>query len=217
MKLSWTQFKSRIYQLIHENSLPMTGYMHNSCEDLRILNYFKVKHRRVKQMIPIECCWRPPEPDELLLCCDGASSGNPGNAGAGNVARGPDCSVLGAQSLGLGVNTNYMAEIYAAISGLEWSVQWGFRRVLVRTDSASVVQAFINGSIPWFVRQRWLAACASYDSIRFEHAYREINFAADTMAKRGCNLALGITESYVGRPSFLHSVEGPGSTYYRFK
>lgn len=39
------------------------------------------------------------------LCCDGASGGNPGNAaGAGNIARGPDGSLLGAQSLGLGVD-----------------------------------------------------------------------------------------------------------------
>ncbi|KAI3904091.1 hypothetical protein MKW92_053568 [Papaver armeniacum] len=43
---------------------------------------------------------------EPNLCCDGvSSSGNPGNAGACNVARGPDGGVLGAQNLGLGVDT----------------------------------------------------------------------------------------------------------------
>lgn len=209
----WTQFKMRVYTIISNGSIRMKGHMFNNCEELRVLNYFGVRHRSVKQIIPIECSWRPPDQEELLLCCDGASAGNPGDAGAGIVARHSDCRVIGALCLGLGITTNYIAETLAVISG--WARKWSINRVIVRSDSASVIQAFTKGSIPWFFRQRWLAIKASYDSIRFEHAYREIHFAADTMAKRGSTLAMGVTESYDGRPDFLHSVEGPDRFYYR--
>lgn len=91
----WYKFKTRVFQLIHDNSRRMKGFMHNTCEDLRVLNYFRVAHRRVKFLTPIECSWHPPEHNELLLCCDGAAIENPGMGGAGAVARNYDCRVLG--------------------------------------------------------------------------------------------------------------------------
>ncbi|XP_026400457.1 uncharacterized protein LOC113296364 [Papaver somniferum] len=85
------------------------------------------KQRRVKFLQPTECFWEPPEENEIQLCCDGAARGNPGVAGAGVVARNARCLVLGAMSIGLGVTTNYLAEFYGILVGMEWAVRWGVR------------------------------------------------------------------------------------------
>ncbi|XP_026443385.1 uncharacterized protein LOC113343412 [Papaver somniferum] len=147
-KPCWTFFKKRVFNLIHEYSARMTGYMFNKVEDLEILNFFRVKCRRVKMLEPVECFWQPHMHNLLLLCCDGASRGNPGVAGAGVVARNSAWEVVGAMCVGLGIISNYMAELYSILIGLEWAVQWGYRDVLVRTDSSSVITALEGDYIP---------------------------------------------------------------------
>ncbi|XP_026448377.1 uncharacterized protein LOC113348737 [Papaver somniferum] len=144
-----------------------------------------VKDLWVKMLEPVECFWQPPMHNHLLLCCDGASRGNPGVAGAGVVARNSTIEVVGAMCVGLGIISNYMAELYSILIGLEWAVQWGYRDVLVRTDSSSVIKTLEGDSIPWFARQRWYDVKGMFDSINFVHTYREANFAADKMAKTG--------------------------------
>ncbi|XP_026454908.1 uncharacterized protein LOC113356104 [Papaver somniferum] len=105
-------FKKRIFHLVHEHSVRIKSYMHNSVSDLCILNFFRVVHRRVKSIQPVECQWHPPPRNVLLLCCDGAARDNPGRAGAGVVARDADCNVVGAMSIGLSITNNYMVEIF---------------------------------------------------------------------------------------------------------
>ncbi|XP_026399747.1 uncharacterized protein LOC113295630 [Papaver somniferum] len=119
---------------------------------------WKVKHAK-----PIACFWSPPDSTELLICCDGASQGNPGSVGAGVIARDANCGVVGAMSVGLGFVSNYLAELYAILLGLEWDVQWGYSKILVRTDSASVVRDLEDFSLPWFAQQRWMAVRSSRD------------------------------------------------------
>ncbi|XP_026455275.1 uncharacterized protein LOC113356376 [Papaver somniferum] len=184
-------FKKRVFHLVNEHSVRSKSFMHNSVYDLSILNFFRVHHRRVRNIQPLECFWSPPPRDVLLLCCDGAAKGNPGRAGAGVVARDADCNVVGAMSIGLGVANNYMAELFGILVGLEWVVQWGMRRIIVRSDSISAVTNFSNLNVPWMIKLRWEILQGFYDSISFEHTYREANFAADIMAKRGCLLRNG--------------------------
>ncbi|XP_026410553.1 uncharacterized protein LOC113305765 [Papaver somniferum] len=113
----WLGLKGRVYQLIHDNSIWMKGHMNNTMEDLRILNYFKVKHRSCKVSSPIEVRWCPPNQDEIMICCDGASLGNPGPAGTGVTFRDANTSVLGVLCVGLGLQTNFYAEVCAVIYG----------------------------------------------------------------------------------------------------
>ncbi|XP_026378123.1 uncharacterized protein LOC113272514 [Papaver somniferum] len=102
MAFHWMGFKGRVYQVIRDNSIRMKGHMHNTLEELRILNYFKVRHRSCKTSTPIEISWYPPDQDEIMICCDGASFGNPGQAGAGVVFRNASSEVLGVLCVGLG-------------------------------------------------------------------------------------------------------------------
>ncbi|XP_026399703.1 uncharacterized protein LOC113295587 [Papaver somniferum] len=187
-KPNWSIFHKRVLKLIQDYSIRLKGHMNNSDDDVVLLNYFRVQHHSVKWHHPVACFWLPPEANELQICCDGAARGNPGVAGAGVVARDEHCLVLGAMSIGLGVKTNYLAELYGIIVGLEWAMQWGFSRICIRSDSMGVVEAFKNNSIPWFARNRWILICRHYTSIRFIHTFREVNFSADAMEKRGCLL-----------------------------
>ncbi|XP_026445236.1 uncharacterized protein LOC113345776 [Papaver somniferum] len=116
-KVSWSFFKTTVFNQIQEYSGRLKGYMFNTVDDLRILDFFKVRHRQVKLHDPVECRWVPPGVDELMLCCYGAARGNPGVAGAGLVARDHDANVIGAMSIGLGVMTNYIDEISGIIIG----------------------------------------------------------------------------------------------------
>ncbi|XP_026454941.1 uncharacterized protein LOC113356133 [Papaver somniferum] len=202
---------------MHEYSVRMKGFMHNTVDDLRVMNYFRVKFRRVKQYDPIQCCWFPPDQREMLLCCDRASRNNPGVAGAGVVARDTRCGVVGSMEIGMGITSKFLAELYCIVVVLEWAVQWGFRKILIRSNSASVINILEKKTLMWFVQQRWEDVCARNDSIRFVHSFREGNFATDKMARRGCNLGNGVGMYYVDRPDFLRSIELPNVAYFRFK
>lgn len=216
--ISWSFFRKRIFTLIHDYSSRLKSFMFNFVEELQILNFFKVHHRQVNHTVPVEVFWVPPERGEIMLCCDGATRGNgAGIAGAGVVVRDEECNVLGAMSIGLGITNSFLAELYGIIVGLEWAVKWGIRRVLIWSDSVSAIYALENMALPWFVIQRWEDVRQLYDSIRFKHTYRETNFAADIMAKRGCQLGEGEGINYDGRPDFLNSIEYPHVSYFRFK
>ncbi|XP_026396000.1 uncharacterized protein LOC113290633 [Papaver somniferum] len=213
----WSVFQKRVFHLMHEYSVRMKGFMHNTVADLRVMNYFWVNFRRVKQYDPIQCCWFPPNQWEMLLCCDKASKNNPGVAGAEVVARDTSCGVVGAMEIGMGITSKFLAEVYGIVVGLEWAVQWGFRKILIRSDSSSVINILEKNTFLWFVQQRWEDVCARYDSIRFVHSFREAIFAADKMARRGCNSGNGAGMHYVDRPDFLRSIELPNVAYFRFK
>lgn len=214
---NWSVFFKRVLNLIQDYSIRIKGHMRNCPDDVILLDYFRVKHRSVKFVQPVECYWQPPDCNELQLCCDGAARGSPGVAGAGVVARDASCNVIGAISIGFGITTNYLAELYGILVGLEWATRWGFRRICIRSDSTSVVAAFTSNNLPWFARPRWLAINQFYEAIRFIHIFREANFSADTMAKIGCFLDNEVGVHFDGRPQFLISVEKPHAAYYRFK
>ncbi|XP_026383960.1 uncharacterized protein LOC113279481 [Papaver somniferum] len=105
-KINWNFFRKKDFNQIHDYSRRFKGFMFNNQDDLRVLAYFRVQHRRVKIYDPKECYWVPPLVNELQLCCDGVSRGNPGRDGAGVVVCDSDANVLGAMSIGFGVRSN---------------------------------------------------------------------------------------------------------------
>ncbi|XP_026378452.1 uncharacterized protein LOC113272874 [Papaver somniferum] len=213
----WLGFKGRVYQLIRDNSMRMKGHMNNTMEDLRILNYFKVKHRSCKVSSPIEVRWCPPNQDEIMICCDGASLGNPGPTGAGVTFRDANAVVLGVLCVGLGLQTNFYAEVCAVIYSAMLARRWNFRSICVQSDSMSCIQAFQNEGLPWQLNQKWRLARSFYSNIRYIHKYREVNFFVDASAKQACLLDEYIFEFYKGRPISMLSVEWPDKIYFRFK
>ncbi|OVA07843.1 Ribonuclease H domain [Macleaya cordata] len=156
----------------------------------------------------------PPEVGQIKLGCDGCSRGNPGPAGAGMVLRGSDGGTIGAMAVGLGICTNFIAEILAIILGLEWAKNLGLEKIWVTSDSHAAIRCFNDNKIPWFVLSRWTNLKKNL-ILNFSLVYRETNFAADSMSKKEALLPLGISESFDHRPYFL-TIENPATTYFRF-
>ncbi|XP_026405131.1 uncharacterized protein LOC113300149 [Papaver somniferum] len=156
MELFFLQFRlgigsQRVLHLIHEYSIRLKSCMHNTTSDLDILNYFRVVRRKVKTSQPMECFWYPPNDDELVICCDGAAKGNHGVAGASAVVKDANCNFVRAMSIGLGRTTNFLAELYGVIVGLEWALKWEVRKIVVRTNSVGALTALSTSNVPWFL------------------------------------------------------------------
>ncbi|XP_026428348.1 uncharacterized protein LOC113324243 [Papaver somniferum] len=155
--------------------------------------------------------------DETILCCDGASRGNPGKAGYGFVVRNHIGNFVYAESGGLGVLANYIAEFIASIRALEWALENQNFKIIPQTDSKACATTLLNKKIPWFLMARWQRVISGLHSISVRHAYREANFSADHFVKKGMHLPKGIIQNFRERPSSLSQMEFPDMPYYRFE
>ncbi|GFP80069.1 uncharacterized protein mb2253c [Phtheirospermum japonicum] len=129
---------------------------------------------------------------------DGASKGNPGQAGAGAVLRSDDGSLILRLREGLGVATNNVAEYRAFILGLKGAIRRGFTGVRVRGDSKLVCMQ-IQGQ--WKVKNQNISTLFEeakklkdkFVSFQIMHILRDLNSEADAQA----NLAVELPEGQV--------------------
>ena len=127
---------------------------------------------------------------ELTAFIDGASSGNPGPAGAGVVFFDSTQKEVETLSVYLGEITNNMAEYQALILALEKAKEMSLDRLTVHSDSELLVKQF-NGSyrvknaglIPLFERVKTLEG--NFASLVVRHVAREKNQRADQLARQG--------------------------------
>jgi len=125
----------------------------------------------------------------LLLYSDGASRGNPGEAGAGISI----CDVQGAELVGaclyLGQCTNNEAEYRALLFGLDECRKFGQGSLKIHLDSELIVKQ-INGQYkvkhpnlkPFF--QDVMQKLAGFASFSVTHVRRELNRRADQLANQ---------------------------------
>lgn len=126
---------------------------------------------------------------ELRLHIDGASRGNPGEAGFGVFASTPEGDVVAELFGYLGRTTNNVAEYEALLHALRFARERGSRRIRVFSDSELVVRQ-LEGRYrvkhpalkPLFEEAR--ALLASFDSASVSHVRREQNRDADRLANR---------------------------------
>ncbi|KAK3227805.1 hypothetical protein Dsin_007667 [Dipteronia sinensis] len=134
-----------------------------------------------------------------ILEFDGASKGNPGQAGAGAVLRAEDGSVVWRIREGVGIATNNVAEYRALILGLKYALKKGFKHIRVHGDSMLVCMQ-IQGL--WKINKPNLAVLCNeakelkdkFLSFKISHVYRESNAEADTQANLGIYLKDGQVE-----------------------
>lgn len=132
----------------------------------------------------------PDAHEELVVHTDGASSGNPGPAGAGGVISTVDGSVVEEFHAHLGSVTNNVAEYEAVRIGLLKALAHGARRVTVRLDSELVANQ-LSGR--YKVKDSKLVEqylkvgelLSRLDGVRFEAIPREMNTRADMLARLG--------------------------------
>ncbi|XP_026451947.1 uncharacterized protein LOC113352331 [Papaver somniferum] len=169
----------------------MKGTKWGKMYDQSIIDIFQLGVRSIRYSCIKECYWEAPDQGFILFCCDSSSFGNPGAAGFGIIVRDSKCEVVGAMSVGVGSATNYIAEILAVICALEWDFFLNAFKIIIRSDSKTVIHDFCNDNIPWMFRTRWINAKNRLGCIVFQHSYRETNFSADDLAKKGTSIQAG--------------------------
>ncbi|KAL6523404.1 hypothetical protein OROGR_017007 [Orobanche gracilis] len=135
---------------------------------------------------------------------DGASKGNPGQAGAGAVLRSDDGSLILRLREGLGVATNNVAEYRAFILGLKCAIGRGFTSVRVRGDSKLVCMQ-IQGQ--WNVKNQNISNLVEeakklkdkFASFQVMHVLRELNSEADKQANLAVQLAEGLVQEEIDK------------------
>ncbi|XP_026378615.1 uncharacterized protein LOC113273060 [Papaver somniferum] len=182
-------FQQKIMRITKESSIRMIGKMWGRVDDLQILHFFGISGIKATCATVKQVFFKLPEVHQVLICCDGALKSNPGLAGFGFVARVNSGECVGAASGGIGLATNYLAEVMALIVAGEWAISKFFQQVYFILDSKAVIVAFSNNKVPWIVQSRWERIRRLIPYITFKHSYRETNFSADNMAKKGVLLS----------------------------
>jgi ribonuclease HI len=124
------------------------------------------------------------------LFTDGASRGNPGQAGAGAVLFADNGEELAAKSVYLGTCTNNVAEYKALLIGLEEALRLGCTELAIALDSELIVRQ-IQGR--YKVKNETLAALfaevraylARFGKWTVAHVPRAQNARADQLANKG--------------------------------
>lgn len=127
--------------------------------------------------------------EALRLHVDGASRGNPGEAGFGVHVTDPEGAPVAGLYGYLGRATNNVAEYQALLHGLRWALARGARRVEVFSDSELLVRQVEGrykvknaGLLPLHREARLLFA--RFERARIAHVPRERNREADALANR---------------------------------
>ncbi|XP_026419414.1 uncharacterized protein LOC113315337 [Papaver somniferum] len=81
--------------------------------------------------------------------------GNPGNSEYVFVGKNSWGECIVEIAGGLGVATNYYAEVMALLCVGEWAVKNGKLNVIFRIDSKAVITTFTTGQVTWFAITRW--------------------------------------------------------------
>jgi ribonuclease HI len=120
---------------------------------------------------------------------DGASRGNPGEAGFGVHVTDEDGDEVASLYGYLGKATNNVAEYQALIHGLRFALARGAARVEVSSDSELLVRQIEGryrvknpGLLPLFREAK--ALLARFERARVVHVARERNREADALANR---------------------------------
>lgn len=124
------------------------------------------------------------------LYTDGASRGNPGEAGAGVVILNEHGEELAAYGFYLGQCSNNVAEYKALIAGLREAAKLGCRQLNIFLDSQLIVRQILGqykvknaGLKPLYGEVRQLLT--SFTEYTISHVPRNENKRADELANRG--------------------------------
>ena len=124
------------------------------------------------------------------LFTDGASRGNPGQAGAGAVLLADDGQELATCSVYLGTCTNNVAEYKALLIGLDEALRQGCCEVAVSLDSELIVRQIqgrykVKNEVLLPLFQQVQARLARMKTWSIAHVPRAQNARADQLANQG--------------------------------
>jgi ribonuclease HI len=122
------------------------------------------------------------------LYSDGASSGNPGKAGAGFVIF-SDGRKIFENKIYLGIKTNNEAEYIAAIKCLESARKMDFQKITLFSDSQLLVNQItgrykVKNRRLKILHEKVILLLGQFNQWDIVHIYREKNKIADRLAKQ---------------------------------
>lgn len=136
---------------------------------------------------------------KLTLYTDGASRGNPGDAGIGIVIIDEEGNIVKEISDYIGQTTNNIAEYKALITGLKEAAELKCEEVSVFTDSELMVKQILGeyqikneGIKPLY--KEVFELIKEFKKFTITHIKREHNKRADQLANEGIDLALSEDE-----------------------
>ena len=121
-----------------------------------------------------------------VLFFDGCAKGNPGFAGSGAVMY-KDDNEIWSKSEYLEKQTNNYAEYCGLIMGLQYAVEKEIKNLIVNGDSMLVIKQMtgaykVNSPNLIELHNEAMRLKAQFDTINFQHVYREDNKRADELA-----------------------------------
>ncbi|XP_057836447.1 uncharacterized protein LOC131046677 [Cryptomeria japonica] len=139
----------------------------------------------------VVCRWQPPGKGWVKLNFDGASHGNPGQAGI-------RCSVHNWESKEIDIlvspaviKTNNWVELMALVEGLHLCRKLGVKNLDIEGESAIIVNALRKGNMPnWRLNtllSKAIGLCKGFDRFTLNHIYRKGNKRADELANMGAD------------------------------
>lgn len=123
----------------------------------------------------------------FVIYCDGASRGNPGDAGIGVVISGPDGAVLQEISEYIGRTTNNVAEYTALIRGLRAAIDLGATAVRISLDSELTVRQLsgvyrVKSPLLAPLHAEAVSLLRRFRNASITHVVRDLNRRADQLA-----------------------------------
>ena len=138
-----------------------------------------------------------PEISEISIHADGASRGNPGEAGVGVVISDGHGKTLKEWKSYLGIATNNVAEYRAVLLALEKASALGAKGVIINLDSELVVRQLtgeykVREAHLKPLHQKALELLATLPKYRLRHVPREENRRADQLANEAIDQKIKI-------------------------
>ncbi|XP_069152146.1 uncharacterized protein [Solanum lycopersicum] len=138
--------------------------------------------------------WKKPALDIYKLNTDGSALNTSFKIGGGGILRDHQGQIVYAFSIPFGCGTNNIAEIKAALYGLEWCADHGYKRVELEIDSELLCKWIKNTiQIPWRYEDLILQIqqiAKKMEQFKCHHIYREANSTADLLDKWSHNLEI---------------------------
>lgn len=132
----------------------------------------------------------------LTAHCDGGSRGNPGPAGYGALLEDEQGRVVARLSEFLGVQTNNYAEYAGLLACLKWSLEHGYKRLRVVSDSELMVKQMKGqykvaspGLKPLWEEAKGLSR--KLEKFEMGHTLRGGNKEADRLANEAMDRGMG--------------------------
>ena len=137
--------------------------------------------------------------------CDGGARGNPGPAGYGAVLVDEHGLTLAELSEFLGIRTNNVAEYAGLLGVLAWTLEHGYKRLRVTSDSLLMVKQ-MKGQYKVAspdLKPMWEEArrrTRELDAFEITHALRHKNKTADRLANEAMDRGMGRGRKDPGSP-----------------